>query len=144
MSADGTRYIRFKNGTNVDTVYSAVSIVNVVGGGMGVGAPVPATVSFAQGDPTAGKGTISVSKNGTYTIKVMGYSAQSCGLSAIPMTGGEAPSPGAGPAPAGGNWGPITLTGLSTGQYLVFGQVTIKNGTITVPILSPGAIVNVQ
>jgi hypothetical protein len=132
------------NGNNTDTICSSVSIVNVVVAGMGVGAPPPGTCAYGTGDPTAGKGTVSTGANGTYQINATGYNPTGCLLLPVPMAGGEIPNPAAGPKPAGGNWGPVTVNNLPTGQYFVVGEVVLSNGTVTVNILSPGAVVNVQ
>jgi hypothetical protein len=112
----------------VNYIISAISTVtvNVKGGNPRV---PPGTVSYAAGDPTIAQGSVSTSKNGTYNITACGYTATACSLLAYPSLGGDITNPlvQVGPAPACGNWGPITVKGLKTGQYLVVGWVTMKS-----------------
>lgn len=111
---------------NPDLICSPVSIVTVRAPGAAPAIPA-GTVSYAGGDPTTAAGSISVTANGGYNITAGGYTASACQLSIVPFNGGDVSKniSAKGPAPAGNKWGPITLNGLTTGQYLVYGIVTM-------------------
>jgi hypothetical protein len=126
-----------------DAICSAVSIIQVVNAG-GQPDPVPGTVAYAAGDPTVAAGSVSVTKNGTYTVKQCGYTGTACTLNVVPFAGGDLKGTTVnGPAPTASNWGPITIQNLKTGQYLVYGIVTMTKGFAKVPVLSPGSVMNV-
>lgn len=98
------------------------------------------TVSWGAGQPTTAKGQVSGS--GTYATDT-GWNVTACSLNAIPTAGGLS-STAAGPAPTGGNWGPITIKNLATGQYTVWATVIFKDALgHTQVINSPTSIVNV-
>lgn len=79
-------------------------------------------VDWGAGQPVPGKGTVSGS--GTYTT-APGWSASSVVLNALPIGGGT-PYTQAGPAPVGGNWGPIQIN-LPAGQYSVFATMIFRS-----------------
>lgn len=98
------------------------------------------TVSWGQGQPTAGQGTITGS--GTYTT-APGFNPSSCSITATPVGGGVAAS-AVGLQPVLGEWGPITINGLPKGQYAVFATIVFKGGGQTQAINGPLSIINVQ
>ena len=108
----------------------------------GSAAAQPGSVAWGQGQPVGGVGQVSGS--GTYKA-ALGNKATAVQMTAV-LIGGGAPSTVVGAAPAGGNWGPITIKNLPKGQYVVQAQVTFTN-ILTgkeFPIVSPTVIVTVQ
>jgi hypothetical protein len=98
------------------------------------------TVVWGAGQPTVpNAGTVSGS--GTYTV-ANGWTPQTVQMTAYPTGGGMGVTV-AGAQPANGNWGPIVINNLPTGQYTIVAQIAFKNGTNQQIIGSPIAIVNV-
>jgi hypothetical protein len=96
-------------------------------------------VLWGSGQPKASKGQISGS--GTY-VAAQGWTITGITMSAVPTGGGQVQTV-AGAAPAGGNWGPITITGLAPGQYTVYAIGTFKSENQTQYISSSTVIITV-
>lgn len=110
-------------------------------------APPPATVSWAGGAPVSGTvpgqgGTIT--GGGSWKANPGWNPMGQATMTAIPTGGGTALSAN-GPigGPPANVWGLITIKNVPTGQYTVYATINFTDGTNTVAVNSPTAIVNV-
>jgi len=87
-------------------------------------APAHGTISISN----QSVGTGSIKCSGPYTVDSNnGWSVSSITLYAYPQAGGAQSSQGA--TFGGGNWGPTTISGLTSGvKYTVYAQMIIMNG----------------